>query len=106
MMRRWSHYTIADKEAALAALASGTSARAIERATGIDHHLLISWREAYERGGTQALQNYDHPRRYSPALKAQVVAEYRRGDTSLRKLCAKYNISNPGLCSKWVAAAG
>lgn len=104
-MRQWSHYTIADKQAVLAALAAGTSARAIERETGIDHHLVASWRNAYEHGGETALHNYRHTRRYSPALKAQVVAEYRRGGTSLRKLSIKYNISSPSLCSKWVAAA-
>lgn len=104
-MRQWSHYTIADKQAALAALAAGTSARAIERQTGIDHHLIASWHSAYEHGGEMALHNYHHPRRYPPALKAKVVAEYQRGGTSLRKLSIKYNISSPSLCSKWVAAA-
>lgn len=104
-MRQWSHYTIEDKQKALAALAAGTSARAIERATGIDHHLLASWQYAYEQSGVAGLQAARHKRRYPEDLKRQVVAEYRRGDTSLRKLCVKYDISNPGLCSKWVAAA-
>ena len=101
-MRQWSHYTIEDKRAAVAALMAGNSARAVERATGIDHHLLASWRETYQQGGIAALANYRQSRRYSPALKAKVVAEYRRGIASQRELCRKYNISNPGLCSKWV----
>lgn len=104
-MRQWSHYTIEEKLYAVAALRAGASARSIEAASGIDHHLLASWLKAYEAGGASALQPYAHTRRYPAHIKAAVVAEYQSGETTLRKLCAKYGISNPGLCYKWIQAA-
>ncbi|WP_407893833.1 transposase [Lacticaseibacillus sp. N501-2] len=104
-MRQWSHYTIETKRSAVLAILSGQTARAVEKATGIDHHLLAAWVRAYQQDGDQALVAYRRTRRYPAALKAQVVAEYQTGGTSLRKLCVKYDISNPGLCAKWVNQA-
>lgn len=104
-MRQWSHYTIEEKRSAVMAIINGQTARAVEKATGIDHHLLAAWVRAYQQDGEQAFVPYRHSRRYPAELKAQVVAEYQTGGTSLRKLCVKYNISNPGLCAKWVNQA-
>lgn len=92
-----------ERIAAVEAYFEGRISRSgVIRKHGIGASTFKRWLVLYETRGREGLVHQPHNRKYSPALKEQVVQEYLTGQGSLLGLCKKYSISDPHMVSNWI----
>jgi transposase-like protein len=73
-----------------------------KRKLGINKKTLQEWIMLYESRGREGVIVQDHNRKYSAALKMQVVQEYLTGQGSQLELCRKHSISSPSMVRSWI----
>jgi len=68
------------------------------------HNTLYTWVQQYNARGVMGLSPTSKYRKYAPALKLRAVEEYLAGGSSLRSICAKYDISKVSVLQRWIDA--
>jgi len=102
-MPQKGRFTVEEKVRLVEAYLTGEKSQgAIGREYKIERRTLKGWVQQYKLYGTVGLRGTAINRKYSPALKRQVVEEYLWGPASLRELCAKYDISGKSLLRSWI----